>query len=208
MIDFTRGGLADIWPDKQSPEIRALSYAIQQMLRDVRQRADESRSYAALDMLPEPVLDYMAMDLRSMYYDQKLDIAKKREIVRNTLKWYMRAGTVSAVTEMVNIVFGSGRIVEWFDKPGAKAGEFWIHTEAILTEYYFRTIHQTIRRVKNTRSHLGGIMTDRRLDQEIHVGLAHVVTPIWVIPCEEINRADLYEYVGIWHSLTPKLVLA
>ena len=37
-------------------------------------------------------LDYLAVEMRAMYYDQGADIETKRSIIKNTLKWYTQAG--------------------------------------------------------------------------------------------------------------------
>ena len=112
MIKFTEGGLEDIWPQK-TPRIQAISYAMQQAMKMVKKYADKSRCYAAVDELSEEILDYFAVEMRSMYYSQGLPISKKREIVKNTLKWYTYAGTAATVADMVSAVFGNGRVIEW-----------------------------------------------------------------------------------------------
>ena len=108
MIKFTEGGLIDIWPEKD-PEIQALSYALQQQFKKLKAYADKTQCYSDVDDLDEEILDYFAVEMRSMYYEQDLEIERKREIVKNTLKWYTYAGVPATVAEMVSVVFGAGK---------------------------------------------------------------------------------------------------
>ena len=59
-----------------------------------------------IDHLAESTLDYLAVEMRAMYYDQGADIETKRSIIKNTLKWYTQAGTVKATEELIASVFG------------------------------------------------------------------------------------------------------
>ena len=162
MIKFTEGGLEDIWPQK-TPRIQAISYAMQQAMKMVKKYADKSRCYAAVDELSEEILDYFAVEMRSMYYSQELPISKKREIVKNTLKWYTYAGTAATVADMVSVVFGDGRIIEWFnyDEPPRTPGTFDIETSGRLTGESFDQINALIKKSKNVRSQLRRIIIIR-----------------------------------------------
>lgn len=162
MIKFTEGGLEDIWPQK-TPRIQAISYAMQQAMKMVKKYADKSRCYAAVDELSEEILDYFAVEMRSMYYSQGLPISKKREIVKNTLKWYTYAGTAATVADMVSVVFGDGRIIEWFnyDEPPRTPGTFDIETSGRLTGESFDQINALIKKSKNVRSQLRRIIIIR-----------------------------------------------
>lgn len=177
MIDFIQGGLQDIWPE-QSPEIQALSYAIQNAIRLVKKKADAARIYASVDNLPENILDYMAVELRTMYYDQGLDIEQKRAIIKNTLKWYAHAGTPATVEEMVEVIFGVGQVVEWFDftEPPYIPGTFDILTSAILTPDIMNKLNAMLRKAKNTRSHLRRVIIER----EIHAGTVVAIRQVAV----------------------------
>ena len=164
MIKFTEGGLEDIWP-KKTPRIQAISYAMQQSMKLVKNYADRSRCYAAVDELSEDILDYFAVEMRSMYYDQSLPIEKKREIIKNTINWYTYAGTPAAVSEMVNVIFGTGRVVEWFDFEDPEEmipGTFDIVTDAEFSKDIIERFNKTIKKSKNARSHLRKVIIEHR----------------------------------------------
>lgn len=171
MIKFTEGGLEDIWP-KKTPRIQALSYAMQQAMKLVKNYADRSRCYAAVDELSEDILDYFAVEMRSMYYDQNLPIEKKREIIKNTINWYTYAGTPAAVSEMVNVIFGTGRVVEWFDFEDPEEmipGTFDIVTDAKFSKDIIEQFNKIIKKSKNARSHLRKVIIEHINDANFFV---------------------------------------
>lgn len=170
MIKFTEGGLIDIWPEKD-PEIQALSYALQQQFKKLKSYADKTQCYSDVDDLDEEILDYFAVEMRSMYYEQNLEIERKREIVKNTLKWYTYAGVPATVAEMVSVVFGVGKIVEWFnyDEPPFTPGTFDIITSARLTPDIIEQLNAMIRKSKNVRSHIRKATIVRDVHSAMHL---------------------------------------
>ena len=176
MISFTEGGLIDVWPDKESPQIQALSYAMQQAMIRVKSYADQAMCYSMLDDLPEDILDYFAVEMRAMYYEQNLSIEQKREIVKNTLKWYTYAGTPATVADMVTVVFGKGEIQEWFDytDPPFTPGTFDIITSARLTPDIIDQLASMIKKAKNGRSHIREVVIVRDIHSDAHVAIHQV----------------------------------
>lgn len=172
MIKLAEGGLLDCFPDKEAPEIVSLSYALQNAIGLVIKRANESRVYSAIDQLPEKVLDVLAVEMRSLYYDENLSIEKKREIVKSTMQWYTKAGTPSAVEELIQTVFGIGKIVEWFDYEEGPftPGTFDIITSALMEKDMIEKFASIIKKVKNARSHVRRILVEREIKVRNSIG--------------------------------------
>lgn len=171
MIKFTEGGLIDIWPEKD-PEVEALSYALQQQFIILKKYADQMQCFSNVEELNETVLDYLAIELQAMYYEQSMSLDKKREIIKNTMKWHIYAGTPAAVSEMVNVIFGTGRVVEWFDFENPEEripGTFDIITDAGFSKDLIARFNKTIKKVKNARSHLRKVSIERRNDATVFI---------------------------------------
>ncbi len=171
MIKFTEGGLIDIWPEKD-PEVEALSYALQQQFIILKKYADQMQCFSNVEELNETVLDYLAIELQAMYYEQSMSLDKKREIIKNTMKWHIYAGTPAAVSEMVNVIFGTGRVVEWFDFENPEEripGTFDIITDAGFSKDLIARFNKTIKKVKNARSHLRKVNIERRNDATVFI---------------------------------------
>lgn len=171
MIKFTEGGLIDIWPEKD-PEVEALSYALQQQFIILKKYADQMQCFSNVEELNETVLDYLAIELQAMYYEQSMSLDKKREIIKNTMKWHIYAGTPAAVSEMVNVIFGTGRVVEWFDFENPEEripGTFDIITDAGFSKDLIARFNKIIKKVKNARSHLRKVNIERRNDATVFI---------------------------------------
>ena len=161
MININESQITDILPDnlKATPDVQSLSYAIQKANQKMLDYAKKSRTYAAIQELPETILDVLSIELRSQYYDANLPLEMKRNIVANTLLWYSIAGTPYAVEEFVTTIFGTGRVIEWFDYEGGSGtpGTFMIETSAVLEPDTLEKLTVMITKIKNTRSHLSKI---------------------------------------------------
>lgn len=181
MIKFKDGQLTDILPIamKQDIETHCISYALQQQVKKIVQLADRTRTVAVIEELPEKILDVLAVELRTPYYQESMDIETKRSIIKRTLLWHTKAGTPSAVSELIEIVFGEGNIVEWFDydEPPYTPGTFDIITNAQMTEEITEYFLSIIQRVKNTRSHIRRILVHREMNALWYVGAASKSEP-------------------------------
>ncbi len=172
MIDYYDGQLTDLLPAnfKNEPVIQAYSAALQAGTRLINKYAQNVYVYCSIDTAPEEILDYLAVELRTQYYSEDLDIESKRALIRNTLLWYMTAGTPAAVEELVEIVFGHGEVQEWFEY-GGEPYWFKIITDTPLGEDNVAYFSEMVKRVKNTRSHLGSISTYREAELNFYSGI-------------------------------------
>ena len=155
MIKLPEGELRDYLPAtmKNDVDMICLSYAIKKETEQLIKYRKAAMIYRFIDSVPEPILDLLAVELRSLYYSDTLPVETKRNIVKNTLRWHMQAGTPGAVKEMVKIVFGEGDVVEWtdFEEPPYTPGTFDIVTNARLTPDILEYFTSIIDRVKNVR---------------------------------------------------------
>lgn len=174
MINFEDSEIKQILPTllNKSPEVQAISYAISKQIKKLHSYAMNSMVYADIDHLPELILDLLALELRTQYYDDSMNIESKRELIKNTLAWYMKAGTPRAVEELIISVFGKGKVTEWFDfKDGEKIpGTFDAETAQKLTPETIDQFGKMIKKVKNTRSHLRAIGVTREINQNVLFG--------------------------------------
>lgn len=198
MISYYDGQLTDIIPGNISkkPEVKALSYALQQACRLLYRYSRRLYIYSNLDEQPEDIIDLLASELRTQYYRSTLDIDTKRRLVKNTLIWYMSAGTPQAVEELVEAVFGEGEVKEWFEY-GGEPYWFKIITNAMLTEDMNTFFSVMIRRVKNTRSHIEVIEIHRIVTQELYAGVFQCIPQYKPAACIEGYCVDR----EIWQAI-------
>ena len=113
MTDLYNGQITDLLNNayRYDPEVIAFSYAILQEKQRIMQELAQTRTMSVIDDLPENILDVLAVELRTPYYVDSLSIEAKREIIKKSFLWAARAGTVSAVEELIQAVFGEGEVV-------------------------------------------------------------------------------------------------
>lgn len=155
MTEYYDSSIEELMPSffKKSPEVQAISYAIRAQIRKLCICMIKAQVYVAIDSLDDEILDLLALELGSQYYSEDMDLETKREVIKNTLPWYMKAGTLEAVEELVATVFGTGEVSEWFEY-GDEPYYFKITTSATLTDDVADQLLDMIGSVKNTRSHL------------------------------------------------------
>lgn len=156
MIKLYDSNITDILPESLSkkPEVVALGYALNKAIQRLLGYCQNIGIYDSIDTLPEQVLDLLALEFKTQYYDDAFSIEVKRTLIKNTLNWYMYSGTVTAVTEMVTSVFGDGEIEEWFDYDG-EPYHFKVRTSNInSTDEMIQLVTNLVKSVQNVRSQL------------------------------------------------------
>ncbi len=162
MISYYDGQLIDIMPGNitKKPEVKALSYALQQACRILFQYSQRLYLYDNLDEQPEEVIDLLASELRTQFYQSTLSLDVKRQLVKNTLIWYTTAGTPQAVEEFVNVLYGTvGKITEWFEY-GGSPGYFRIYVKNLedINPQKHKNFEKTLYKVKRLSAHLDVIV--------------------------------------------------
>lgn len=168
--------------------IQASSYALQKTAGMILNKIDRAGVYASIDILPERIVDLLSEELRAQYYDTSLPTDEKKKAVKKALLWHCRAGTVSAVRELTNLVWrsSSAKVQEWFEY-GSDPYLFRIvlGTDMCIKEELIDAFLQAVWKVKNTRSHLESVTFMRRLDSTLYAGAAQhscgniVITDVW-----------------------------
>ena len=100
---------------KNDTETQAFAYAVSRQVQQIIRFADAACIYIAIDSVPEPVLDLLAVELRTPVYKQTYSVAIKRALVKESLIFYDQMGTPAAVNRIIEAVFGVGYIKEWWE---------------------------------------------------------------------------------------------
>lgn len=160
--------LPEYFSDKAS--VKALAFAVNRVLQKYMVYCSYISVFAVIDGLPGNVVDRLALDLNTQYYDDTLNIVTKRNLVKNTMLWYMTAGTPKAVEELIGVSFGAGSLREWWEY-GGEPYYFRVRAEVPLTESSIEKFTQIIQNVKNARSHLEAVEVFREVHQPVYLGV-------------------------------------
>lgn len=172
MINLYNSHITDILPTAlaDDPRTKALSYALNRAMQRLIEYCQNISVYATIDTLPEQILDLLAVELNTQYYDDSLSIRIKRNLIKNSLKWYMNTGTLAAVEEAVSAVFGNGEVKEWFDY-GGKPYHFKIHTSNInTTDEMIRQVTDIVSSIQNVRSQLEEVIVEVMQQVQLYHG--------------------------------------
>lgn len=121
MTEFNGSRFADLLPENLSSivEVQAFSYAVGSQIEKLCAYANNASTYAAIEALPGKVLDILAVELRTPAYDESYSMKVKRALIKGTMTFYMQMGTPAAVNKIIETVFESGYIQEWFEYGGS-----------------------------------------------------------------------------------------
>lgn len=206
MIDLTNGELLDVIPaEKADADSKARSYAIRLAMQYVIQGINRAMLFTSIDTMPEYILDYMAVELRVFYYDQTMTIDVKREVIKNAIPWYIKAGTTQAVEDMAAVIFGDAKVTEWMDFEDGigEPGTFDIETDTTSTQKSYEEISRVIGKVKNVSSVLRNVNTKHNLKSDLvcyiaagwteTVTIYETSTVTWLIMTPEAGTAMAFD---------------
>ena len=198
MIKLSEAEITSILPPfiKEDNDVQAMSYAFKRGMQKMLAYAKLSSLYANIDKLPCDIVNLLALELQSQYYDESMDIDIKRSIVNNSIAWYAKGGTVSAVDEMVQTIFGEGEVVEWYKYDG-EPGTFYINTNTELSPDIIEKFNEIIGKVKNKKSHLTNVKINRRVQCSCYTTIHNRVAPHIVIKDNGLNNIEQTIYKAI-----------
>ena len=120
MIKRSGSRLTDIMPESLASQVetQAFAYAVGRQIEKLCAYSDAARTYAAIATMPEWLLDYMAVELRTPSYDENYSLKTKRALIQGSLLFYTQMGTPAAVNRIIETIFETGYIEEWYEYDG------------------------------------------------------------------------------------------
>ena len=115
--------------------------------------------YAAIDSLPEGILDILAYDFKVDWWDYGYSLEEKRRTLKNSFIVHKRLGTKSAVETAISAIYPDTTVQEWWEYGGKP---YWfrliIHVnDAVIDSAKHDRVLQLIDFYKSLRSRLDGI---------------------------------------------------
>ncbi len=154
--------------------LEAAGFALHETARMLMDMVDRTSVYSMVDTLPEKIVDLLAIEFRAQYYEKDMPLEEKRGGVKNALLWYRKAGTVSAVLGLCELLYGKSMVTEWF-RYGGRPYTFRVEileegrpVDATDIDNFARAVGK----VKNTRSLMEAMVFHRKTDTTLHTGVA------------------------------------
>lgn len=172
MINLFESNITDIAPQvfSEEPEFQALGYAIQMQIGKIQAYCASTLVLCSLDTVSEEILDILAIQFRTQYYSRTLPVETKRKLVKNTLIWYMTAGTPAAMKELLDSIFESAELIEWPDYDTSKPYTFRVTTDDVITEDKYNALLTMLDSIKNARSLMERFILNRKTRFTLYYG--------------------------------------
>ncbi len=173
MIKLKDALLSDILPHSLLGTVDMDAYAmtLRDAIRIILGMSEKTMVYYNFDKQSEKIVDLMALEWRTQFYDGEMELERKKELVKNTLPWYLIAGTDGAVNGLLETLFGNGRIVPWYEYGGqpyhAKVSANIEYSEDIMEKF-----DTMLHKVKKASTILDEIEMKNFTDTRIHTGVS------------------------------------
>lgn len=197
--------IADRLPKSLSSDnIRELAETIDAKMGELNRMSELVSIYPRIDKLSSNLVDALAVQFHVDYYDKGLPLDTRRALVKNSMRWHLRKGTKGVVQEMVQTIFASGVVQEWYEYGG---DPYYFRVELMtpmrITPDNLNLLVKLINLVKNVRSWLDELDFKRETTALQYVGGAiHTNVKYEILPAE-IKDASIpsigYAGGGIYH---------
>lgn len=126
--------------------------------------------YPAIDMLGSELINTLAIQMHCDFNDDTLPLAVRRNLVKNSIAWHRIKGTPAAVEQMIQTVYQTGVVEEWFDY-GGEPFFFKVNLgDSQITTQKIKNLIKMINASKNVRSWLEVLRFSKSIDITRYLG--------------------------------------
>ena len=178
MINILDVKLSDLLPSSfDTVEIKALNNVVTFSLFFLQKYIDNANFTVNIDNVSEKIIDYLACEYRTPYYDEALDLKTKRNLVKSTMLTYQKIGTTNIIKEYLNTLNEEADVVEWYDYDGNPYNFkifLNISDNKEVDEKLLTDIKNKIEKIKNVRSSLEAIeiLNSSNYDKKLSCSIA------------------------------------
>lgn len=178
MINILDVKLSDLLPSRfDTVEIKALNNVVTFSLFFLQKYIDNANFTVNIDNVSEKIIDYLACEYRTPYYDEALDLKTKRNLVKSTMLTYQKIGTTNIIKEYLNTLNEETDVAEWYDYDGQPYNFkifLNISENREVDEKLLTDIKNKIEKIKNVRSSLEAIeiLNSSNYDKKLSCSIA------------------------------------
>lgn len=156
------------------PDAIAASAALDKESKNFINSVNKAIIFADFDSIDEKTADLLATDLHLEYYSEDFDIHTKRKLVKESLNWHRKKGTVKTLEDILQTVVGDTRVQEWFDY-GGRPHHFKVVLatySGVLTQSVLDKINDVVEKYKRLSSRLDNITVSGGKGGALKYGIA------------------------------------
>lgn len=178
MINILDVKLSDLLPSSfDAVEIKALNNVVTFSLYLMQKYINNANFTVNIDNVSEKIIDYLACEYRTPYYDEALDLKTKRNLVKSTMLTYQKIGTTNIIKVYLNTLNEEADVAEWYDYNGNPYNFkifLNISENREVDEKLLNDIKNKIEKIKNVRSSLEAIeiLNSSNYDKKLSCSIA------------------------------------
>ncbi|WP_302360359.1 phage tail protein I [uncultured Megasphaera sp.] len=152
-------------------EVQALSDVVTKKLLHINANINALLLWKDLSIYDDTVLLHLAWGMHTDLYDEGLARQTREQMIRSSILWHMKKGTLYSVELALRMVFKTGIVEEWFNY-GAAPYHFRVRgvTESIENEDKINKLLGLINLSKNLRSWCDSIEFERHISGNCFIG--------------------------------------
>lgn len=156
-------------------EVQALAKVVTQKLLDINDGINTLLLWKDLSGYDDTTLLHLAWELHTDLYNEELSKEVREQLIRSSILWHMKKGTLYSVESALRMVFKTGDIEEWFEY-GGNPYHFKVTglTEEVPDESKIMQLINLIQLSKNLRSWCDSIEFERQINRAVFIGAAVV----------------------------------
>ena len=120
--------------------------------------------------IPDSLLDVVAAEKHVDFYNSTLPADQKRQLIARSDFFHQRKGTPAAVEELITILFGEGKVMEWYEYGGEPYHFKVVTNNRSVTNEMAQQFIKAVDSVKNKRSVLEKVEISMSEDMNLYVG--------------------------------------
>lgn len=152
---------------------QSLDGQIQELNKEIKRLDFLSRLYTG-DITDEEA-DEKAWEYHVDFYDTTLPLSQKIELLQNSRRFHQRKGTPAAIEDLITILFGEGKVEEWFEYDG-QPGYFRVTTNnPEVTLDRAQDFYRAVESVKRLSAHLEEVILSQTESLQLYFGTGMVV---------------------------------
>lgn len=178
MIDIARSRWVKLLPPNlQNEHTAAISAALDKFTQFISEYAKTVIIYCNIGEISEALCDLLALLFDIQIYDAAFPLDVKRGLIKKALHLSNVKGTLKAVTDGLNAIYGNVTVKNWYEY-GGEAYYFRVSTSSVeaINAGNMQKFLERIYQIKNIRLWLEEIMIENKIKQPLYLGAIRHIT--------------------------------
>lgn len=158
MIDIAQISIYDLLPPnaQADPTVSAAARALDGHMRELTQKVKDLSFYRRLieGRITDAEADERAWQDHVDFWDTSLPLEQKIQLLLNAKEFHQIKGTPAAIEDLITILFGEGKVEEWFEYGGEPGYYQVITNNPEVTQERAQEFYRAVESVTRLSAHL------------------------------------------------------